>query len=45
MSEEAQQAADVLVKIPMEGGSESLNASMAAGVMMYEAYRQKTYGK
>lgn len=41
MTEEAAQAADVLVKIPMEGGSESLNASVAAAVMMYEAYRQK----
>lgn len=33
-----------LVKIPMEGGSESLNASVAAAVMMYEAYRQKRKG-
>lgn len=41
MTEQAMQAADVLVKIPMEGNSESLNASIAAAVMMYEAYRQK----
>ena len=41
MTEEAAKMADVLVKIPMEGGSESLNASVAAAVMMYEAYRQK----
>jgi TrmH family RNA methyltransferase len=44
MSKEAEKAADVLVRIPMEGGAESLNASMAAGVMMYEGYRQKRYG-
>ncbi len=37
--------ASFLVKIPMEGGSESLNASVAAAVMMYEAYRQKRRGK
>ena len=33
--------ADVLVKIPMEGKVESLNASVAASILMYEAYRQK----
>lgn len=32
--------ADVLVKIPMEGQVESLNASVAASVLMYEAFRQ-----
>lgn len=33
--------ADLLVKIPMEGKVESLNASIAASLLMYEAYRQK----
>lgn len=32
---------DILVKIPMEGQVESLNASVAAAILMYEAYRQK----
>lgn len=34
-------AADVLVRIPMCGKLESLNASVAAGVMMYELFRQR----
>ncbi len=33
---------DFLVKIPMLGKTESLNASVAAGVMMYEVVRQRT---
>ena len=33
--------ADLAVKIPMLGKTESLNASIAAGVMMYEYSRQK----
>lgn len=32
---------DFLVKIPMLGQVESLNVSVAAGVLMYEVYRQK----
>lgn len=32
---------DFLVKIPMLGKTESLNASVAAGVMMYEVVRQR----
>lgn len=32
---------DDLVKIPMEGKVESLNAAIAASIMMYEAVRQK----
>jgi 23S rRNA (guanosine2251-2'-O)-methyltransferase len=32
---------DFLVKIPMAGQVESLNVSVAAGVMMYEAFRQR----
>ncbi|MGY6276851.1 23S rRNA (guanosine(2251)-2'-O)-methyltransferase RlmB [Methylomonas sp. MgM2] len=32
---------DFLVKIPMSGQVESLNVSVAAGVLMYEVFRQK----
>ena len=41
LSEEAAEAADLLVRIPMEGKVESLNAAMAAGILMYEAARQR----
>ncbi|MGN1381817.1 MAG: TrmH family RNA methyltransferase, partial [Eubacterium sp.] len=34
-------AADVRVTIPMRGGLESLNASIAAAILMYEAVRGK----
>jgi len=33
--------ADMLVRIPMAGKAESLNASVAAGIIMYEAVRQR----
>ncbi len=33
--------ADILVKIPMPGKAESLNAAIAAAVMMYEVTRQR----
>lgn len=36
---------DFLVKIPMLGQTESLNASVAAGVLLYEAVRQRTQKK
>jgi 23S rRNA (guanosine2251-2'-O)-methyltransferase len=32
---------DVLVKIPMRGRIESLNVSVAAGIVLYEALRQR----
>lgn len=35
------QAADLKVRIPMSGRADSLNAAMAAGVMLYEAARQQ----
>lgn len=41
ISDELSNKADVLMKIPMEGQVESLNASVAASVLMYEAYRQR----
>lgn len=39
--ESIQNKADLKVKIPMLGKTESLNASIAAGVMMYEHTRRK----
>ena len=36
---------DFLVRIPMLGQAESLNASVAAGVLMYEAVRQRSKTK
>lgn len=41
ISEEAASLADELVKIPMPGQAESLNASVAAGILMYEAVKQR----
>lgn len=34
---------DTLIKIPMHGRAESLNAAIAAAVMMYEKVRRNTY--
>jgi 23S rRNA (guanosine2251-2'-O)-methyltransferase len=34
---------DYLVSIPMRGRTESLNASVAAGVLLYEAIRQRSH--
>ena len=39
ISPATRQAADALVKLPMRGGAESLNAAVAAGIMMYELTR------
>ena len=33
--------ADLLVKIPMEGNLESLNAAVSTAVILYEAHRQR----
>lgn len=41
LTEEAADAADCLIRIPMCGQVESLNAAMAAGILMYEAARQR----
>ena len=41
LSDEVSQAADELVKIPMPGKAESMNAAVAAGIMIYEAVRQR----
>ena len=44
LTEEAAERCDCLVRIPMEGKVESLNAAIAASVFMYEIYRQKRNG-
>ncbi len=41
LREEVAQGADTWIRIPMEGEVESLNAAVAATVLMYEAYRQR----
>ncbi len=41
VSKEVQEIADKKVKIPMLGKTESLNASVATGIMIYEFVRQK----
>ena len=41
LSEKAADLCDQWVKIPMPGQAESLNASIAAGVLMYEVVRQR----
>lgn len=40
VSQELVELADIKVKIPMEGKLESLNASVAAGILLYEAMRK-----
>jgi len=35
ISEEARREANIVVKLPMRGGAESLNAAVAAGILMY----------
>ena len=41
MSKTLKQNSDVLVKIPMKGKITSLNASVSAGIVIYEAVRQR----
>lgn len=41
LSDEISGLADELVKIPMPGRAESMNAAVAAGIMIYEAVRQR----
>ena len=40
ISQATRLAADMLVKLPMRGGAESLNAAVAAGIMMYELTKE-----
>jgi TrmH family RNA methyltransferase len=42
LSEKASAVADKLIKIPMAGKVESLNAAVAAAILMYEAARQRS---
>lgn len=44
MSRLVRESCDFLVRIPMRGEIESLNASVAAGVLLYEAVRQRRQG-
>ena len=41
LSEEIIKYVDETIKIPMPGGAESLNASVAAGIVIYESVRQR----
>lgn len=41
ISERVKAVADMRVRLPMRGGAESLNAAVAAGIMMYEIMRCK----
>lgn len=41
LKKETADLASAYLKIPMEGQLESLNAAMAAGILMYEAYRYR----
>ena len=41
LTEETAQLADCLIRIPMRGKVESLNASVAASLLVYEAMRQR----
>lgn len=40
VSSELRQAADYLIKVPMAGAAESLNVSVAAGIMVYETSKR-----
>ena len=40
ISDAVRAEADMLLKLPMRGGAESLNAAVAAGIMMYELTKQ-----
>jgi 23S rRNA (guanosine2251-2'-O)-methyltransferase len=44
LSRLVRQTCDVVVSIPMAGGTESLNAGVAAGVALYEVARQRAHG-
>lgn len=41
LKEETAGYADKMLKIPMEGSVESLNAAVASSILLYEAYRQR----
>jgi 23S rRNA (guanosine2251-2'-O)-methyltransferase len=39
------ESCDTLVRLPLGGAVESLNVSVAAGMLLYEAVRQRSGGK
>ena len=41
MSRLVRESCDFIARIPMRGKVNSLNASVAAGIMIYEIFRQK----
>ncbi len=41
LTEEIARLADIYIRIPMEGQAESLNAAIAASILMFEAGRQR----
>jgi len=41
LSREARELSDVMVRIPMYGGAHSFNVTVAAGILLYEAARQR----
>jgi TrmH family RNA methyltransferase len=43
VDQEIQDLSDYLVRIPMKGSAESLNAGVAGGIIIYEAIRQKNF--
>ena len=45
MSRLVKENCDFLVKIPMKGKITSLNASVSAGIVIYEAVKQKNLKK
>lgn len=40
ISEKTKKSCDVLLKIPMKGSAQSLNAAVASSIVIYEAFRQ-----
>ncbi|MFR4989694.1 TrmH family RNA methyltransferase, partial [Anaerotruncus colihominis] len=42
LSRLVRESCDALLSLPMRGEVNSLNASVAAGILMYEAVRQRT---
>lgn len=43
LSKRLADSSDCLIRIPMEGEVESLNAAVASSILMYEAYRQRRF--
>ena len=40
---EVEAACDVLARIPMRGGADSLNLAQASAIMLYEAWRARDF--